>query len=182
MSPLSIVSLRLARAEAGQSGPPKPCATVNDSMEEAALRCCSPTLWVGVREVCARRMENEQRPTTAKMTASSTRTRKTTTRARAKRNEACEDRLKSVRYREGIRDNSQTRADHRCSPELRPLPASLGTLSFPCRVSLLFVRPRNQRASSLSFLLLSLFSRPPFLVVRPSTAPSIGLLASPCGR
>lgn len=32
------------------------------------------------------------------------------------------------------------------------------TLSFPCRVSLLFVRPRNQRASSLSSLFL--FSPP----------------------
>lgn len=61
MSPLSIVSLRLARAGAGQSGPPKPCATVNDSMEEAALRCCSPTLWVGVREVCSK---NGERATT----------------------------------------------------------------------------------------------------------------------
>lgn len=34
---------------------------MNDSMEEAALRCCSPTLWVGVREVCSK---NGERATT----------------------------------------------------------------------------------------------------------------------
>lgn len=47
--------------ERARAGPPKPCATVNDSMEEAALRCCSPTLWVGVREVCSK---NGERATT----------------------------------------------------------------------------------------------------------------------
>lgn len=60
--PLSLSGWRgPKRAGAGQSGPPKPCATVNDSMEEAALRCCSPTLWVGVREVCSK---NGERATT----------------------------------------------------------------------------------------------------------------------
>lgn len=96
-------------------------------------------------------MENEQRPTTAKMTASSTRTRKTTTRARAKRNEACEDRLKSVRYREGIRDNSKTRADHRCSLELRPLPASLARSLFP--VAFPFFSFAHETNALLLFLL-----------------------------
>lgn len=108
-------------------------------------------------------MGNEQRPTTAKMTASSTRTRKTTTRARAKRNEACEDRLKSVRYREGIRDNTQTRADHRCSLELRPLPASLARSLFPVAFPFFsFAHETNALllSSSLpSSLLLLLFSR-----------------------
>lgn len=104
------------------------------------------------------------------MTASSTRTRKTTTRARAKRNEACEDRLKSARYREGIRDNSQTRADHRCSLELRPLPASLARSLFPVAFPffsfahetnelLLFLLSSSSPSSLPSSILLFLFSR-----------------------
>lgn len=171
MSPLSIVSLRLARAEAGRSGPERPSEALRDR-ERFDGRSCAPLLLAdplgrGSAGRCARRMGNEQRPTTAKMTASSTRTRKTTTRARAKRNEACEDRLKSVRYREGIRDNSQTRADHRCSLELRPLPASLARSLFPVAFPFFsFAHETNalllssSPPSSLpSSLLLLLFSR-----------------------
>lgn len=96
------------------------------------------------------------------MTASSTTTRKTTTRARAKRNEACEDRLKSVRYREGIRDNSQTRADHRCSLELRPFPASLAHSLFPVAFPFFsFAHETNARFFSFLSLPLLLPLSPP---------------------